>query len=107
LGDFGRRRLYKVRGVCVHSYNLPAVKKHLIQDSSAFGTGQVDDHRDRNAAADHNQIHDENWVRRARSPEGGLQITRGARFVGSVWVVSQFLVVHLFTDIFLAPYAAT
>lgn len=38
-------------------------------------------------------------MRRARSPEGGLQITRGARFVGSVWVVSQFPVVHLFTNI--------
>ena len=46
--------------------------------------------------------HDENWVRRARSPEGGLQITHGARFVGSVWVVSQFLVVHLFTDILVS-----
>jgi hypothetical protein len=47
-------------------------------------------------------IHDGNWVRRARSPEGGLQITRGARFVGSVWVVSQFPVVHLFTNILLS-----
>ena len=46
--------------------------------------------------------HDGNWVRRARSPEGGLQITRGARFVGSVWVVSQFPVVHLFTHILLS-----
>jgi len=43
--------------------------------------------------------HDGNWVRRARSHEGGLQITRGARFVGAVWVVSQFPVVHLVTDI--------
>jgi len=47
-------------------------------------------------------VHDGNWVRRARSPEGGLQITRGARFVGSVWVVSQFPVVHLFTNILLS-----
>ena len=46
--------------------------------------------------------HDGNWVRRARSLEGGLQITRGARFVGSVWVVSQFPVVHLFTGILLS-----